>query len=743
MRRQNTRVCMLTRLTEFFCLFTLLVLPWFATSATAATTHYVNANSGLNTNDGLSLATAKKTIQAAIGTAAAGDLIDVAPGLYQENVSIPISLTLQGAKAGIDPHRAGSTGPIPAARNPADPATESIIDGNSAGIPVSFGANNCVLDGFTVKNGNGMGIFMPGNFGSLTIVNNIITGNVIGISANCNTPCLIQHNLFDSNNAPGSAGGAGIYTDSITQDLTIDANEFRNHTVNNPSIFAATLQRTHINLTYAHNYLHDNAYGVFSQAIDGALFAENEISTNGNSNGLTLGGGCDNILIANNKLDNNLAGVRIVDFVFFLYYPNPDFGPNGNVTIQQNSFANCTLGVRIGANPDPANYALGTAYYGNVPASENWWGNSSGPANASNPSGTGSPVSDLVTFVPWLIDGTNSTAAIGFHPNLLPSISSVSPTVAFAGSTNAIVTVTGTNFVPDVTKLTWNGAQRLTSVNSSTSASMFLPSSDTAAAATAKIQAVNTWTGGGFSNVIMYSVLPALPVIQSAATAQPNPATVGQNVTLSIAATDPASLPLAYTWDFGDGTAGTGGNVIHAYDTAGTFTATVTITNGGSSSTSSVIVIVTISGSITPPAEPLTITKQRLRAANPSTGKDTVQLTGRFMLPTGTTSLAGMLTFSVGNVSKNFTLTSSGSGRATGGTLRLRAPMKRKMITSLQATFQGTLKGDFLAELVRAGYTPGANGPIALAAQIVIRGQPYAANVTFNLKASTHGTIGK
>ena len=734
---------MLTRTNGFFCLLTMLVLTWFTTSASAATTHYANANSGLNTNDGLSPATAKKTIQAAIGTAVGGDTIVVAPGLYQENVSIPVALTLQGAKAGVDPHRAGSTGPNPAARNPADPATESIIDGNLAGIPVSFGANNCVLDGFTIKNGNGMGIFMPGNVGSLTIINNIITGNVIGISANCNAPSLIQHNLFDSNNAPGSAGGAGVYTDSITQDLTIDANEFSNHLNNNPSIFAATLQRTHINLTYTHNYLHDNAFGVFSQAIDGALVSENEISTSGNSNGLTLGGGCNNIMIANNKLDNNLAGVRIADFVFFLYFPNADFGPNGDVTLQQNSFANCTLGVRLGANPDPTTYTLGASYYGNLPASENWWGNSSGPANALNPSGTGSPVSDLVTFVPWLIDGTNTTAAIGFHPNLLPSISSVSPTAAVAGSTNVIVTVTGTNFVPDVTKLTWNGAERLTSVNSSTSALMFLPSSDTAVAATAKIQAVNTWTGGGFSNVIMYSILPALPVIQSAATAQPNPTTVGQNVTLSVAATDPASLPLTYTWDFGDGTAGTGTSVIHAYAAPGGFTATVTVTNGGSSSTSSVIVIVTVSGATTAPPEPMTITKQRLKAANPSIGKDTVQLTGNFVLPTGTKSLSGALSFSVGGVSQNFTLVSNGSGRATGGTFRLKAPMKRMVITSLQASFQGTLKGNFLAELVRAGYTPGTNGPVALAAQIVFAGQPYAANVTFNLKANAHGVVGK
>jgi len=733
-----------TRTNWILCILTMLVLPWVAANVNAAAaTHFVNVNTGSDANNGLTPTTAKKTIQSAIGSAAAGDTIVVAPGVYQESVSISVSLTLQGAQSGVDPHRAGSNGPNPPARDPANASTESIIDGNLTGTPVSFNAANSVLDGFTIKNGYPTGIIMSASFGGMQILNNIVTGNAIGIYSNCNGPSLIGHNLFDSNNVSGSAGGAAIYTDVITQDLTIDANEFRNHLINNPSIFASTLPRIHTNLTYTHNYLHDNISGVFAQAINGALVSENEISTNGTDNGFTLGSGCSNVLIANNKLDNNQSGVEIADFVFFIYFPNADFGPNSDVTIQQNSFVNCSkFGVRLGADPDPTTYTLGASYYGNVPASENWWGAASGPANRLNPLGSGSPVSDLVDFSPWLIDGTNTTAAIGFHPNLLPALTTVNPVSATAGTANLVLSVTGTNFVQGVTNLTWNGSDRLTFVTSNTNASMFLLSTDTNAAGTAQVQAVNTWTGGGFSNVLTYTIVAAPPVIQSAVAANPNPATVNQNVTFSVAATDPASLPLTYTWNFGDGSTGAGASVVHAYTAPGIYTATVTVTNGVSSTTSSTTVTA-IAGAVAPTVFPMTVTKQRLKAANPSVGKDRVQLIGGFMLPAGTTSLTGSLTLTVGGVSKIFALSSNGSGRVSGGTFRLKVLMKRKVLTSLQATFQGTLSGNFLTALVAAGYKAGTNGPVVLSAQIFYTGQTYATNVTFNLKSSAHGVTGK
>mgnify|MGYP006866143428 CR=1 FL=1 len=38
----------------------------------------------------------------------------------------------------------------------------------------------------------------------------IITDNIIGVYPRCSTTCTMQENLFDGNNRPGAAGGAGI-----------------------------------------------------------------------------------------------------------------------------------------------------------------------------------------------------------------------------------------------------------------------------------------------------------------------------------------------------------------------------------------------------------------------------------------------------------------------------------------------------------------------------------------------------
>jgi hypothetical protein len=75
------------------------------------------------------------------------------------------------------------------------------------------------------------------------------------------------------------------------------------------------------------------------------------------------------------------------------------------------------------------------------------------------------------------------------------------------------------------------------------------------------------------------------PVITSAATATPNSATVGQTVSFAVAASDPNGDALTTSWNFGDGSSSPTGS--HSYSTAGTYTATATITDGKSGSVSS------------------------------------------------------------------------------------------------------------------------------------------------------------
>ncbi len=53
-------------------------------------------------------------------------------------------------------------------------------------------------------------------------------------------------------------------------------------------------------------------------------------------------------------------------------------------------------------------------------AVSNWWGSASGPVNSANPGATGVAVNANVAFSPWLGSGVDTSAAIGFQPNLAP-----------------------------------------------------------------------------------------------------------------------------------------------------------------------------------------------------------------------------------------------------------------------------------------------------------------------------------
>lgn len=83
------------------------------------------------------------------------------------------------------------------------------------------------------------------------------------------------------------------------------------------------------------------------------------------------------------------------------------------------------------------------------------------------------------------------------------------------------------------------------------------------------------------------------PVVDTNASALPSQPTTGQNVNFNVAAHDPDSDPLTYSWNFGDGALGSSATATHAYTTVGTYTATVTISDGkGGSATSSTSVTV-------------------------------------------------------------------------------------------------------------------------------------------------------
>jgi parallel beta-helix repeat protein len=155
------------------------------------------------------------TIGAAVTAAAAGDMIQVGPGVYKESVAITKSLSLVGA--GSNNTTIDSTGK----RN---------------GITVT-GASNVAITGFTVENAEAAGIWITGS-SFVTISNNQVTNNDMalvtsGASPTCpaltGTPfeqgeamdcgegiflSAVDHSVISGNTVMHNAGGILITDDT-------------------------------------------------------------------------------------------------------------------------------------------------------------------------------------------------------------------------------------------------------------------------------------------------------------------------------------------------------------------------------------------------------------------------------------------------------------------------------------------------------------------------------------------------
>jgi hypothetical protein len=272
---------------------------------------------GSDANDGLTWATAKRTVQAGINAAAPGVMLGgevwVARGMYSQHVTIPAFVYLYGGFAGSEPSRNG--------RNPS--ANPTILDG--AGQPrvvqsLSAGYLVSTLDGFIVQNG---GIYTGGlNFagspelqgGGINcqmsapiIANNVIRSNSVGTPFNSNGTSkggginlYVSHALISSNTIAQNdvldhtaGSGGGIYLLRSRPTITRNA-LYANHAVYGSAISADLLSS--IRLTgnsIQGNYFYDNAPPIYYGAYDGAVL-------------LT---GCNGFLIEANTISGNRAGV--------------------------------------------------------------------------------------------------------------------------------------------------------------------------------------------------------------------------------------------------------------------------------------------------------------------------------------------------------------------------------------------------------------------------------------------------
>ncbi len=95
--------------------------------------------------------------------------------------------------------------------------------------------------------------------------------------------------------------------------------------------------------------------------------------------------------------------------------------------------------------------------------------------------------------------------------NPVPTLASISPNSAAVGSPGFTLQLTGTNFVPGAV-VQWNGANRLTTVVSSTQLTAQIPNTDLMMAGTATVRVVNPAPGGGASNSLTFAINAPNPI---------------------------------------------------------------------------------------------------------------------------------------------------------------------------------------------------------------------------------------
>ncbi len=91
--------------------------------------------------------------------------------------------------------------------------------------------------------------------------------------------------------------------------------------------------------------------------------------------------------------------------------------------------------------------------------------------------------------------------------NQTPSLTSLTPASATAGSAATAIALTGVGFVPNST-VAINGAARTTTFVNSTSLEALLTAGDLASAGVSQVQVVSPAPGGGTSNIVIFAVNP-------------------------------------------------------------------------------------------------------------------------------------------------------------------------------------------------------------------------------------------
>ena len=346
------------------------------------------------------------SIQAAITAASPGDIINVAPGTYTENIILNKSVTLNGAQAGVD-----ARGRVVGAPNP---AVESIITaGSGTLIQLQTGAAGAIINGFSFQGGNRAIESAGGPINQLRILNNHVagfTGNGIFLN-DTGLDITVNQNVIDGTSKTGSGGLFHLDTDNF------DGFRFTNNVIRTgPTATGFFVDGNHnvgVSTTRSPliggNFITDIQTGMNlgSRAFEFGTISGNTFQNSGFDG---LQGGIQNTLITGNVFHNNgRSGLALTSFgnmgadrggqnctITCNTFTNNGFTQNsgdtagGGITFSATQAVGTIATNHTNNNNISGNFA-GARYTGVelIDVENNWWGNATGPTVAGNPGGTG------------------------------------------------------------------------------------------------------------------------------------------------------------------------------------------------------------------------------------------------------------------------------------------------------------------------------------------------------------------
>jgi nitrous oxidase accessory protein NosD len=288
----------------------------------------------------------KSTIGAAVSAAAPGDVIQVWPGTYNEEVTISKSLSLM------------STVPLGATIEATNLPNGIWVNGMSAAP--NPGVANVIISGFKVRNANYEGILLT-NATNVTIVGNEITDNDRSLDVSGGT-CPGIPTTFETNE--GADCGEGVHLMGIDHS-TILRNEIA-HNAGGILISDETGPTAH-NLI-SENYVHDNVYDC------GITLASHGPATAIIPTAKLSFGVWYNTISRNASIGN---GTQAAGAGVGIFAPSPGTTNTGNVVIDNDIENNGATGVAMhnhAAPPSPAppvdfndNAIIGNHFSGNGP----------------------------------------------------------------------------------------------------------------------------------------------------------------------------------------------------------------------------------------------------------------------------------------------------------------------------------------------------------------------------------------